>query len=320
MIIYILELANNKYYVGKSANIEHRVLQHCHGEGSEWTRLHKPIRLIKNILTNDAMDEDKYTKKYMLKHGIENVRGGSYSQITLFDWQIKALENEFRSTRDVCFICGLPGHFSRNCQRKNTNSASVIRIDATSTQSQAVKSVSSTESNQGIIDLSITMHNGCYRQLTVNNDNYIFGILVPYILNRDSERKCGFMYSTGQTNKLYTYEIKQYLRTVIKNKEHMIEMFNTDISVSFGRHNYDSIMDKIYTFIFGEEPPQKAQYIICDNGLGCRGCCGSDVCPGHTTEMLYVDDYGIVYNEYTEIYEKCKGKRNYKFHNTGKLL
>ncbi len=98
----------------------------------------------------------------------------------------------------------------------------------------------------------------------------------------------------------------------------MIEMFSIDLrTLNLGLESYESNMEKIYNFIFGEEPIQKATYLICDNGLGCRGCRGSDVCPGYSTEVLYVDDYGVVYNEYTEIYEKCKGKHNHKYHPTG---
>lgn len=360
MFIYILELLNNKYYVGKTVNVKHRFMQHCNGQGSEWTTLHKPKRVIQTIPCNDPMAEDVYTKRYMIKYGVNNVRGGSYSQIILYDWQIKSLENEFKSTKNSCFKCGLLGHYANACtktttrvvQRLNSGLDSTIKHTIASLNETAaadaclekkptvsdstqcgVRNISShsyieeenkLEKESNIINtnlnVSITMYNGRYRQLTVNGNNYVFGVLIPYILNRYSERMYGFMYSTGQTNKLYTYEIKQHLRTVIKNKEHMIEMFNKDMTVSFGLDNYNINMDKIYTFIFGEEPPQTARYVICDHGLRCPGCSGSDVCPGYNIEILYVDDYGIVYNDYTEIYEKCKGKYNYKYHKTGKYI
>ena len=323
MYIYILELANNKYYVGKTANVKQRFAQHCAGQGSEWTRLHKPKRVVQYIQCDDPMAEDIYTKKYMMRWGIENVRGGSYLQITLFDWQVKSLEHEFKNTRDRCFKCGMSGHFAKDCITEPMAKVAHSQRPAASSYDNIksiIASINSPNADTSNDSVSITMYKGRYRQLTVNSDNYVFGVLIPYILNRNSERIYGFKYSTGQTNKLYTYEIKQHLRTVIKNKAHLIEMFNTDMIVSFGRDNYDSNMDKIYNFIFGEEPPQKAQYQICANGLGCRGCVDSDRCNSNRVEMLYVDDFGIVYNDYTEIYEKCKGKNNYMFHPTGKYV
>ena len=36
--IYILKLENNKYYVGKTDNLEQRKQQHLNGSASSWTK------------------------------------------------------------------------------------------------------------------------------------------------------------------------------------------------------------------------------------------------------------------------------------------
>jgi len=332
MYIYILELANNKYYVGKTANVKQRFAQHCAGEGSEWTRLHKPKRVVQYIQCDDPMAEDIYTKKYMMRWGIENVRGGSYSQVALFDWQVKSLEHEFKTTRDRCFKCGMSGHFAKDCiteplanvkpLAKSYNNikniiASINDDLHTNVSTANVNTANANAIENNNINATITIYGNNYRQLTLNNNNYGFGTIISFILNNNSERKYGYINSQPQNQKLYAYELKEHLRTVIHNKKHLIDMFHNDMYI-MGLGN--NIYDKIYTFIFGEEPVQKAQYQICANGANCIGCVGSDRCNSSRIEMLYVDDFGIVYNDYTEIYEKCKGKYNYMFHPTGKYV
>lgn len=47
--IYILKLKNNKYYIGKTLNVENRFHQHINGTGSSWTKKYKPISIIKKL-------------------------------------------------------------------------------------------------------------------------------------------------------------------------------------------------------------------------------------------------------------------------------
>lgn len=122
LTIYALKLENNKYYIGKTqrgVGADIRFEEHKTGKGSEWTRLHKPISVMETYEHDSAFEEDVFTKKYMMKYGIENVRGGSYVKIILDDWQIKSLEHEFKSVNDTCFKCGKKGHFAENCEKYN---------------------------------------------------------------------------------------------------------------------------------------------------------------------------------------------------------
>jgi hypothetical protein len=114
--LYVLKLIQGKYYVGITKNIIARVSQHKKGKGAEWTKLYKPISIVESLKTNNIFEEDKYTKMYMNKFGIENVRGGSYSKINLEEYQIKAIEQELKSVNHLCFKCGKFGHFASNCK------------------------------------------------------------------------------------------------------------------------------------------------------------------------------------------------------------
>lgn len=118
MIIYILELENGKYYVGKTNNLDKRLHQHKYGFGSEWTKKYTFIKLIETIDSGSHFDEDKYTKIYMDKFGIDNVRGGSYNQIELTNNQKQYLIAELRTSNNVCYRCGRNSHFIKDCYAK----------------------------------------------------------------------------------------------------------------------------------------------------------------------------------------------------------
>ena len=113
--IYILRLEGGRYYVGKSEDVQHRYQQHMNGHGSAWTRKYKPVSLEKIIAGASPFDEDKVTKEYMNKYGIDKVRGGSYVEVELSDMQEKSVYKEIWAANDLCTQCGRLGHFIKNC-------------------------------------------------------------------------------------------------------------------------------------------------------------------------------------------------------------
>jgi predicted GIY-YIG superfamily endonuclease len=113
--IYVLQLKDGKYYIGKSDNVMKRYEEHLYGDGSAWTKIYKPVSVIKVIENTSPFEEDKITKEYMSIYGISNVRGGSYVSVKLDDIQLEALKRELWSAKDCCTGCGKSGHFIKDC-------------------------------------------------------------------------------------------------------------------------------------------------------------------------------------------------------------
>jgi len=116
--IYILRLEHGKYYVGKSNNVLKRYREHADGGGSVWTAKYKPIEFVQVLEGVSAFDEDKWVKEYMSKYGIDNVRGGIYSNEILDDVQRFTLQREIWGAKDRCTTCGHTGHYEKDCYAK----------------------------------------------------------------------------------------------------------------------------------------------------------------------------------------------------------
>lgn len=116
--IYVLELSDGKYYVGKTTNMTKRYSQHASGTGSRWTQRYPPKRILEQRIVRSAesdFQENMITKLMMRRYGIDNVRGGMYSYIRIPDGIRDVLAQELRLTSDACFRCGREGHYTREC-------------------------------------------------------------------------------------------------------------------------------------------------------------------------------------------------------------
>ena len=118
MSIYILRLIKKKWYIGKSSNIQNRIINHFSTNGSEWTKIYKPIKVEKVIKDISPFDEEKYTFQYMEKYGIDNVRGGAFCKVNLDSTEKGILERILSSNSDKCYNCGMVGHFISRCPSK----------------------------------------------------------------------------------------------------------------------------------------------------------------------------------------------------------
>ncbi|QKF94298.1 GIY-YIg endonuclease [Fadolivirus algeromassiliense] len=114
--LYILRLTDGKYYIGTTNREPNaRIVEHFQNNGSHWTKKYKPIEVIEIYENPDMFDEDKFTKKYMSQYGIDNVRGGTYLQTILPDYQLMSLQQELCTSQDKCFKCQQSGHFLKEC-------------------------------------------------------------------------------------------------------------------------------------------------------------------------------------------------------------
>jgi hypothetical protein len=96
MFVYALLLSSNKHFIDTySVNEVPKLLEHS--RRSEWVKQYNTIYIQEIYHTENLFEGDNLTKKYMLKYGIENVRGGSYNKIQLEEWQIKSLQHELNN-------------------------------------------------------------------------------------------------------------------------------------------------------------------------------------------------------------------------------
>jgi len=102
--IYCLRLENNKYYVANSF-----------ASGSAWTHIHPPIDVFQEHKSSDTTT-DNIVLEYMAKFGIENVRGGKYSQLILSTDQVIDILQNIRQNKDCCLACGHQTHSIEDCQ------------------------------------------------------------------------------------------------------------------------------------------------------------------------------------------------------------
>lgn len=92
--IYVLQLIEERYYVGRTGNILRRIKQHFSGYGAKYTKKYKPIKVIEVQEEVTMDDERKMTFKYVEKYGWEKVRGSYWCSLEIkSELNLKYYEN-----------------------------------------------------------------------------------------------------------------------------------------------------------------------------------------------------------------------------------
>lgn len=120
--LYILRLEDDKWYVGTTTNVIRRYSQHCTGNGAAFTRIYPPVDLVTSYkiptVENTGLVEDMEVKRLMGVYGIDNVRGGSYSSITLSTSTFAELRRVLNHAAENCLECGKSDHWANQCSKR----------------------------------------------------------------------------------------------------------------------------------------------------------------------------------------------------------
>ena len=70
VFIYILQLENKKYYIGKTLNPEFRLEQHFNSSGSQWTKKYKPKKVLQIIPNCDNYDRNIWNNMVLIMFAV----------------------------------------------------------------------------------------------------------------------------------------------------------------------------------------------------------------------------------------------------------
>ncbi len=80
--VYVLELAEGRYYIGFTREYQKRIQCHFSGKGADYTRQFTPVRVLTAHHDVPIRFENELTEIYIGQYGWQNVRGGDYAYLS----------------------------------------------------------------------------------------------------------------------------------------------------------------------------------------------------------------------------------------------
>lgn len=115
--IYVLQLAEDKIYVGESNDPRRRMLVHVNKQGSAWTKKYEVVKMMEpKLKRNTYFGELTETLEWMKEKGIDNVRGSMFTKPFPLSSQEKIMASQlYCELHNLCRKCGGKGHFYNQC-------------------------------------------------------------------------------------------------------------------------------------------------------------------------------------------------------------
>jgi hypothetical protein len=117
--IYALRLVGGYFYVGRSESDEGadlRIEDHKNTAGGcKWTAKHPFESVMFKKSGCSPFAEDMETLILMQQEGIDNVRGGTFCNIAMEQYQYRAAKDMIVSATGACYKCLKKGHCRRDC-------------------------------------------------------------------------------------------------------------------------------------------------------------------------------------------------------------
>ena len=144
--IYILQLEDGKFYVGKTNHTMQRFNQHNDGKGAKWTKKYPMVDIYDFHRDMRDSDENRITMQMIRQFGAANVRGGSWTKVDMSRAEIRSLDAKAKKgryrrampKRRLCNRCGRSSHTDRSCYaRYHANGKALERKKSVSKQDYA---------------------------------------------------------------------------------------------------------------------------------------------------------------------------------------